>query len=243
MATPKLGGASAGGRPGPRPSYLPALVRAGDRSYHQHGASDDSRSRRLSARASPGAVSGAWQPRYGAAGATDAGAHFGEFGRSVGNGPRDLVGAAARLPGCRYFRSCNGASTNPNRRPSISRSAGNSLRCGRRVSWPPAPGTWFTISTATPGAGICRGATIGRCDLKAKPDKKCWRANSNLCSNTRHPGGRRCSPFPRPINYLPSLYVLATMQRGEEITFPVEGTDGGSISMLAVSVGGAETGG
>jgi 4,5-DOPA dioxygenase extradiol len=33
--------------------------------------------------------------------------------------------------------------------------------------------------------------------------------------------------------------VLATRQEHEGISFPVEGVDGGSISMLAVRVGGA----
>jgi 4,5-DOPA dioxygenase extradiol len=42
---------------------------------------------------------------------------------------------------------------------------------------------------------------------------------------------------PTPDHYLPMLYVLATRQPGEVITFPIEGVDGGSISMLAVQVG------
>jgi 4,5-DOPA dioxygenase extradiol len=42
---------------------------------------------------------------------------------------------------------------------------------------------------------------------------------------------------PTPEHYLPLLYVVATRQPGELITFPVEGVDGGSISMLAVQVG------
>lgn len=45
--------------------------------------------------------------------------------------------------------------------------------------------------------------------------------------------------IPTPDHYLPLLYVLATKQERERITFPVEGVDGGSISMLAVLVGGA----
>ena len=43
--------------------------------------------------------------------------------------------------------------------------------------------------------------------------------------------------IPTPDHYLPLLYVIGTRQRGEVITFPVEGIDGGSISMLAVQVG------
>lgn len=42
---------------------------------------------------------------------------------------------------------------------------------------------------------------------------------------------------PTPEHYLPLLYVLALRRSGEEISFPVEGFDGGSISMLAVQIG------
>jgi 4,5-DOPA dioxygenase extradiol len=42
---------------------------------------------------------------------------------------------------------------------------------------------------------------------------------------------------PTPDHYLPLLYVIATRREGDEITFPVEGFDGGSISMLTVRVG------
>ncbi|HJT61058.1 MAG TPA: 4,5-DOPA dioxygenase extradiol [Burkholderiales bacterium] len=42
---------------------------------------------------------------------------------------------------------------------------------------------------------------------------------------------------PTPDHYLPLLYVLAQHQSGEPVTFPVEGFDGGSISMLAVRIG------
>ena len=43
--------------------------------------------------------------------------------------------------------------------------------------------------------------------------------------------------IPTPDHYLPLLYILGAAQQGEPITFPVEGVDGGSISMLAVQVG------
>jgi 4,5-DOPA dioxygenase extradiol len=41
---------------------------------------------------------------------------------------------------------------------------------------------------------------------------------------------------PTPDHYLPLLYVIGARQKGEAVTFPVEGVDGGSISMLAVRV-------
>ncbi len=42
---------------------------------------------------------------------------------------------------------------------------------------------------------------------------------------------------PTPDHFLPLLYVLGVRQKDETIRFPVEGVDGGSISMLAVRVG------
>lgn len=42
---------------------------------------------------------------------------------------------------------------------------------------------------------------------------------------------------PTPDHYLPLLYVIALRRFGEQISFPVEGVDGGSISMLAVQIG------
>ena len=43
--------------------------------------------------------------------------------------------------------------------------------------------------------------------------------------------------IPTPDHYLPLLYVLGCHQKGESIRFPVEGVDGGSISMLSVQIG------
>src|SRR5229473_3236614 len=42
---------------------------------------------------------------------------------------------------------------------------------------------------------------------------------------------------PTPDHYLPLLYVIALRREGEQVTFPVEGFDGGSISMLTVQIG------
>jgi 4,5-DOPA dioxygenase extradiol len=50
------------------------------------------------------------------------------------------------------------------------------------------------------------------------------------------PDARLC--VPTPDHYLPLLHVIGTRQPGESVTFPVEGLDGGSISMLTVQVGG-----
>jgi 4,5-DOPA dioxygenase extradiol len=42
---------------------------------------------------------------------------------------------------------------------------------------------------------------------------------------------------PTPDHYLPLLYVAGARTSSEPLTFPVEGVDGGSVSMLAVQVG------
>ena len=42
---------------------------------------------------------------------------------------------------------------------------------------------------------------------------------------------------PTPDHYLPLLYILALRRAGEQVSFPVEGFDGGSISMLTVQIG------
>jgi 4,5-DOPA dioxygenase extradiol len=43
--------------------------------------------------------------------------------------------------------------------------------------------------------------------------------------------------IPTPDHYLPLLYVIATRREGEPVSFPVEGVDGGSVSMLTVRLG------
>lgn len=43
--------------------------------------------------------------------------------------------------------------------------------------------------------------------------------------------------IPTPDHYLPLLYVLATLQTDDDVAFPVEGVDGGSVSMLSVKIG------
>jgi 4,5-DOPA dioxygenase extradiol len=42
---------------------------------------------------------------------------------------------------------------------------------------------------------------------------------------------------PTPDHYLPLLYVLGAQQPGDSVSFPVEGVDGGSVSMLTVQIG------
>ena len=43
--------------------------------------------------------------------------------------------------------------------------------------------------------------------------------------------------IPTPDHYLPLLYVLATRREGDDFSFPVEGIEGGSMSMLTMRIG------
>lgn len=52
-----------------------------------------------------------------------------------------------------------------------------------------------------------------------------------------HLGSDALLSAPTPDHYLPLLYVLGLRREGERVSFPVEGFDGGSISMLTVQVG------
>jgi 4,5-DOPA dioxygenase extradiol len=42
---------------------------------------------------------------------------------------------------------------------------------------------------------------------------------------------------PTPDHYLPLLYILGAQRPGDSVSFPVEGIDGGSVSMLTVQLG------
>jgi 4,5-DOPA dioxygenase extradiol len=50
-------------------------------------------------------------------------------------------------------------------------------------------------------------------------------------------GAEAVLAVPTPEHYLPLLYVIGTRAESEPITFPVEGIDGGSVSMLTLQVG------
>ncbi len=43
--------------------------------------------------------------------------------------------------------------------------------------------------------------------------------------------------IPTPEHYLPLLYIAAQQRDGDAVTFPTEGIEGGSLSMLSVAIG------
>jgi len=42
---------------------------------------------------------------------------------------------------------------------------------------------------------------------------------------------------PTPEHFLPLLYVITQQRAGDQVSFPVEGFDGGSVSMLSIRIG------
>ena len=63
---------------------------------------------------------------------------------------------------------------------------------------------------------------------------------SNNCESLIHYetlGPDAALAVPTPEHYLPLLYILGARRSDDTVTFPVEGVDGGSISMLAVQFG------
>ncbi len=67
------------------------------------------------------------------------------------------------------------------------------------------------------------------------------KVKTSVCSGNHEPlinyedlGPDALLSVPTPDHYLPLLYVLGASNKGDSVTFPVEGVDGGSISMLTV---------
>jgi 4,5-DOPA dioxygenase extradiol len=64
-----------------------------------------------------------------------------------------------------------------------------------------------------------------------------FKGDDTLLVNYESLGHDALLSVPTPDHYLPLLYVLGLRKRNERIHFPIQGVDGGSISMLAVQIG------
>jgi 4,5-DOPA dioxygenase extradiol len=84
-------------------------------------------------------------------------------------------------------------------------------------------------------ARSCRAVLL---ELRAalKPDGVLFSSNPTLV-NYETLGRDAMLSVPTPDHYLPLLYAIALRRESERLSFPVEGFDRGSISMLTVKIG------
>jgi len=63
------------------------------------------------------------------------------------------------------------------------------------------------------------------------------RGRHEVLANYEAMGQEAMLSVPTPDHFLPLLYVLGLRRTGDSVSFPVEGVDGGSVSMLSVQLG------
>ena len=110
-------------------------------------------------------------------------------------------------------------------------------RCGRRRALSSAVATSFTTCTPMRGAGIPSIPTTGQFALSGKLEVCCCLAITSPLVHYESLGPDATLSVPTPDHYLPLLYVIGAGAPHEPLSFPVEGVDGGSISMLTVQLG------
>src|ERR1700681_3936196 len=204
------------------PRDLRPLVSAGHARHRDGEAAHDSRLRRFSARAVRGAVSGA--RRSGAGVARARAARTGRARRPrrpLGPGPRHVVQLAIDETQPPEFHYELGKRLAPLRDEGVLiAGSGNVVHNLHAYAW---------------GRHVAH-----QFDWAVRFES---RARELLAAREHEPlidyesmGEDAVLSVPTPEHYLPLLYVIATQQPGESATFPVEGGDGGSISMLSVEI-------
>jgi 4,5-DOPA dioxygenase extradiol len=133
-------------------------------------------------------------------------------------------------------RSCNSASTKRAMRPGISRPPAGWRHCATKVCSSSAAGTSCTTCTLTRGQSCRTAVRLGPAVRNDGPRSHCARRVRVAC-RLRESRRDALLSAPTPDHYLPLVYVLAQHGDGDAVSFPVEGFDGGSISMLAVQIG------
>ena len=149
--------------------------------------------------------------------------------------PGRCCATCSRTPTCRWSSS---ASTRRSRRRSTTSSGAGSRRCATRACWSWAAATSCTTCTRTPGAG----SIVEPLDWAVRFER---RARELMRAGDHGPlveyealgtdallSVAHARPLPAP-----ALRPRAAAVPGEAVTFPVEGFDGGSVSMLSVRIG------
>ena len=78
---------------------------------------------------------------------------------------------------------------------------------------------------------------IGLCGLKNTCGSSLLKGDDAQVVTYESFGRDATLSVPTPDHYLPLLYLLGLRKDKEQVSFPVQGVDGGSISMLAVQMG------
>src|SRR5512141_1249435 len=123
----------------------------------------------------------------------------------------------------------------------------------RDDEWGLDHGTWTVLRHMFPGAGI---PVVQLAIDKRQPAEYHYNVGKRLAplrdegvlilgsGNLVHNllayetlGDTAALSVPTPDHYLPLLYVIALRREGDPVRFPVEGVDGGSVSMLTVRIG------
>lgn len=100
--------------------------------------------------------------------------------------------------------------------------SGNLVHNLRRYAW------------GDPGAGACDWAER----FEARTRQMMLAGEGSKLVDYGKLGPDAMLSIPTPEHYLPLLYILGAGQTAEPVSFPVSGIDGGSVSMLAVQLGG-----
>lgn len=84
---------------------------------------------------------------------------------------------------------------------------------------------WHDPASAPPAWGV---------DFEAWSREQLTAGKGEILADYRSQGKNAGFSVPTPDHYLPLLYLAGLQQENDRVSFPVEGFDGGSMSMLAV---------
>src|SRR5262245_39063559 len=96
----------------------------------------------------------------------------------------------------------------------------------------------FTTCTPMLGDDTHRSRTPWAISFETRERELLFAGEYTPLVNYEHQLGREVElAVPTPDYYVPLVYIAGARTLSEPLTFPVEGVDGGSVSMLAMQVG------